>query len=121
MPTIDSASQTQAALIKVPSQKNLPENLIAKVHILKQAKNNSPSLPRAAVLTDEAQTNFWIMKMIDSITAVKVPVVKGMETNDRIEIVRPVLTANDKIVLTGNYGLPDTAKVKIQKAEKSEE
>ena len=117
MPTIDSASQTQTALIKIPLQKNIPENLVAKVRILKGAKINSPSLPSAAVLTDEAQTNYWIMKMIDSVTAVKVPVIKGMETNGRIEIVLPALTTNDKIVLTGNYGLPDTAKVKIVKKE----
>ena len=117
MPTIDSASQTQTALIKIPMQKNIPENLIAKVRILKGQRINSPSLPSAAVLTDEAQTNFWIMKMIDSVTAVKVPVIKGMEADGRIEIVRPVLTASDKIVLTGNYGLPDTAKVKVVKKE----
>jgi hypothetical protein len=42
-------------------------------------------------------------------------VIKGIETTDRVEIIRPVLSPNDKIILTGNYGLPDTAKVKIVK------
>jgi multidrug efflux pump subunit AcrA (membrane-fusion protein) len=113
MPTVDSVSQTQAVLIKVNASSSIPQNLIAKVRIIKNARSNSPSLPKEAVLTDEAQTNFWVMKMIDSATAVKVPVVKGMETGDRVEIVRPVFSATDKILLTGNYGLPDTAKVKI--------
>lgn len=117
MPVIDSASQTQGVLVKVASSKAIPENLIAKVRIVKSEKNNTPSLPKAAVLTDEAQTSFWVMKMIDSITAVKVPVVKGMETGDRVEIVRPQFSPSDKILLTGNYGLPDTAKVKITKGE----
>jgi multidrug efflux pump subunit AcrA (membrane-fusion protein) len=115
MPTIDSASQTQQILIKVPSSANIPENLIAKVRILKSEKTNAISLPKQAVLSDESQTNFWVMKMIDSVTAVKVPVIKGMETGDRVEIVRPQFSVNDKILLSGNYGLPDTAKVRIVK------
>jgi multidrug efflux pump subunit AcrA (membrane-fusion protein) len=116
LPTIDSVSQTQAILIKVPASVSIPQNLIAKVRIVTVQKTNVISLPKQALLTDEAQANFWVMQMIDSVTAVKVPVIKGMETTDRVEIIRPVFSANDKILLTGNYGLPDTAKVKIVKA-----
>jgi multidrug efflux pump subunit AcrA (membrane-fusion protein) len=115
LPNVDSASQTQQVLIRVNQSKPLPQNLIAKVRIVKAQRNNTPSLPKQAVLTDEAQSNFWVMKMIDSVTAVKVPIVKGMETTDRVEIVRPVFEAGDKILLTGNYGLADTARVKIVK------
>lgn len=53
------------------------------------------------------------MKLLDSATAVKVPVKTGMETNDRIEILSPIFTGDDRFLLTGNYGLSDTAKVKI--------
>ena len=117
MPTVDSVSQTQGVLIKVNDNITIPQNLIAKVRIIKNAKNNVVSLPKEAVLTDEAQSEFWIMKMIDSATAVKVNITKGMETSDRVEILSPPLTANDKILLSGNYGLPDTARVKIIKQE----
>lgn len=113
MPAIDSVSQTQQVFIKVTSPETFPENLIAKVRILKSQKINTISLPRQAVLSDESQTNFWVMKMMDSVKAVKIPVMKGIETGDRIEILRPQFSVNDKIVLSGNYGLPDTAKVKI--------
>jgi hypothetical protein len=57
------------------------------------------------------------MKMLDSVTAVKIPVIKGMETADRVEIIRPQFQLTDRILLSGNYGLPDTAKVKILKSE----
>ena len=117
MPTIDSISQTQGALIKVSGSTSMPENLIAKVRLLKSSKAAALSVPKAAVLTDEAQTSFWVMKMIDSVTAVKVAIVKGMETGDRVEIIRPQFSTSDKILLNGNYGLPDTAKVKIVKGE----
>lgn len=115
MPSVDSVSQTQGVLIKVSSKSSIPQNLIGKVRIVKNAKSGVASLPKEAVLTDESQTNFWVMKLIDSVTAVKVPVIKGMETGDKVEIVRPFFNASDKIVLKGNYGLPDTAKVKITK------
>ena len=115
LPTVDAVSQTQNYVIKVNTDKQIPENLIAKVSLVKNAKSNTVSLLKSAVLTDEIQSQFWIMKMIDSATAVKVPVTKGLETADKVEILSPVLKATDKILLTGNYGLPDTAKVTVIK------
>ncbi|MBE7173019.1 MAG: efflux RND transporter periplasmic adaptor subunit [Williamsia sp.] len=117
MPTIDSVSQTQNVLIRVGATAPIPENLIAKVRIVTRSKDNVISLPKEAILTDEAQSSFWVMKMIDSVTAIKVPVVKGMETGERVEITTPRFSLSDKILLTGNYGLPDTAKVQIIKGE----
>jgi multidrug efflux pump subunit AcrA (membrane-fusion protein) len=113
MPTVDSASQTQSIVIKVNPSHSIPENLIAKVRIIKTAKTKAISLPKAAVLSNETQDDFWVMKMIDSSTAVKVPIKKGIETADRVEVVTPPFSLNDKILISGNYGLPDTAKVKI--------
>ena len=112
MPMVDSASQTQNVVIRV-NEKNLPANLIAKVKVIKTAKSNTVSLPKQSVLSDETQTSFWVMKLMDDSTAVKVPVTKGLEINDKIEIVSPKFLASDKFLLTGNYGLADTARVKI--------
>jgi multidrug efflux pump subunit AcrA (membrane-fusion protein) len=113
MPGMDPASQTQKIILKVNAPHFLPENLIAKVKVVKSEKNNTASLPKSALLTDETQSEFWVMKMIDSSTAVKVPVTKGIETGDKVEIISPPFSPSDKILITGNYGLPDTAKVKI--------
>lgn len=113
MPTVDAASQTQGIVIRVTPLPTIPENLIAKVRIVKTTKNRAATLPKSAVLTNETQDDFWVMKMIDSSTAVKVPIKKGMETADRIEILSPDFSPADKILISGNYGLGDTAKVKI--------
>ncbi len=115
LPTVDAVSQTQNYIIKVNTEKQIPENLIAKVSLIKKAKINTTSLPKSAVLSNETQTEFWIMKMIDSVTAVKLPVQKGLETINHVEILSPMLSPADKILLTGNYGLGDTAKVIIIK------
>jgi multidrug efflux pump subunit AcrA (membrane-fusion protein) len=111
-PIVDSASQTQNIILTV-NDKTLPINLIAKVRVTKNAKSSTISLPKQSVLSDETQTSFWVMKVLDSATAVKVPVTKGMEISDRVEILTPQFSASDKFLLTGNYGLPDTAKIKI--------
>jgi multidrug efflux pump subunit AcrA (membrane-fusion protein) len=114
-PNVDSLTQTQGVTIRVSSNHPIPQNLIAKVHILRSSKKQTQTVARSAVLSNDAQTSFWVMKMTDSNTAVKVPVEKGMEFPDRIEIIDPVFKRSDQILISGNYGLPDTAKVSIVK------
>lgn len=117
MPTVDAAAQTQSIVIRVNTPHAIPENLVAKVRVVKSFKNNTISLPKAAVLSDETQSNFWVMKMIDSVTAVKVPVQKGIETSGQVEIVSPGFAPGTRILVSGNYGLGDTARVKIIQPE----
>jgi biotin carboxyl carrier protein len=113
MPVVDSAAQTQSMVIHVHATHTIPENLVAKVRIVKTFKPSAVTLPKAAVLTDETQADFWVMKMIDESTAVKVPVKKGMESLGRVEILYPAIGDSDRFLITGNYGLGDTAKVTI--------
>jgi multidrug efflux pump subunit AcrA (membrane-fusion protein) len=113
MPSVDTLAQTQGVAIKVNTDHQIPENLVAKARIVKTEKNNAISLPKSAILSNETQTEFWVMKLINPTTAVKVPVTKGIESGDRVEIMSPKFSAKDKIVVSGNYGLADTAKVKI--------
>ena len=114
-PNVDSLTQTQGVTVRVSPASPIPQNLIAKVHILRNAKKQTQTIGRSAVLSNDAQTSFWVMKMIDSTTAVKVPVKKGMEFPDQIEILDPIFKRTDQILVSGNYGLPDTAKVSIVK------
>ena len=115
LPSVDSVSQTQRIIIRVTPSHPIPENLIAKVKLIKTAHPEAASLPKEAVLANETQEEFWVMKLLNDSTAVKVVVEKGMETSDRIEIKHPKFNPKDRIVVTGNYGLADTAKVKIVK------
>jgi multidrug efflux pump subunit AcrA (membrane-fusion protein) len=115
MPTVDSAAQTQNVIIKVQSKNPIPQNVIAKVRIIKSVKPNTPTLPKSAILSNESLTDFWVMKMVDSGTAVKVDIKRGMELNGRVEILEPHFSSTDRILVNGNYGLPDTAKVTILK------
>ncbi|MFV8393265.1 efflux RND transporter periplasmic adaptor subunit [Flavobacterium sp. LB2P6] len=117
MPTVDATSQTQSVILKVIGKHDIPENLIVKVRINKSSNLKTVSLPKAAVLSNETETDFWIMKLINNNTAIKIPIKKGVETQDKVEILSPVLTPEDKILLSGNYGVADTIKVKVIKAD----
>jgi hypothetical protein len=58
---------------------------------------------------------FWVMKLINDSTAVKVPIIIGNKNDKEIEINSPKFNSNDRIIINGNYGLTDTASVKITK------
>jgi multidrug efflux pump subunit AcrA (membrane-fusion protein) len=113
LPTVDSAAQTQRYIIKVRTDKLIPENLIAKVQLVKQQITNATLLPKPAILSNEEQTEFWIMKLLNDSVAVKTGIKKGIESGNNIQVIEPSLNDSDNIILTGNYGLSDTAKVKV--------
>jgi len=115
LPTVDSSTQTQNVVLKVIGKQDIPENLILKVRVPKAGNTKGISLPKAAVLSNETETEFWIMKMINENTAVRIPIKKGIETEERVEILSPVLTSKDRILKSGNYGVADTIKVKVLK------
>ena len=114
--TADAALQTQRYTVRptgpVP---DLPENLAVQVELNRTAPHLTPTLPRSALLTDETQTQFWVMRLLNDSTAVKVPVTVGNQQTDRVEVKSPTFQPADRILLTGNYGLDDTAAVQISR------
>lgn len=115
IPSMDAASQTQAFLIECAKPAALPENMNLLVKIPLRYVSSAIALPKKCVLSNETLDEFWIMKLINDKTAVKIPVTKGIENDTLIQIVSPKLNANDKVILEGGYGLADTAKVIIER------
>ena len=113
MPTVDEANQTQQILIKPHYNKPLPENLNLEVEIVKASHNLSCLIPRNALMTNETQTKFWVMKIINNKLAVKIPVKKGIENDEVVEILNSGLTTTDLVVSEGGYGLNDSTKVAV--------
>ena len=113
LPEMDMQSQTIRYVVRPATTDRLPGNLIASVNLVKSSNSNALVLPKAAILGDETQTKFWVMKLINDSTAIKISVSKGFENNEEVEITEPVFEISDRILLTGNYGLPDTARVTI--------
>ena len=114
LPEMDQAAQTIKHFIRIPVNGTLPANLNVRVRLVKRENGDAIILPRQAVLGNETQTEFWVMKLINDSVAVKVPVKKGIENSSQVEIAEPELSKTDRIVLKGAYGLPDTANVVIR-------
>lgn len=115
LPEMNVQAQTISYLVKPVTSSRLPQNLIAVASIIKNSKENAAVLPKPAVLGNEALTEFWVMKLVNDSIAVKVIVKKGIETNNEVEIADPLFLPSDRVILTGNYGLPDTASIIIMK------
>ena len=107
------AAQTQSVLARSTSPLFLPENLIVKVLVNKGDDSKKQVLPLTCVQSDEMMKEFWIMKMINDSTAVRVYVVPGNKDRSQVEILKPKMDSTFRIILKGSYGLPDTAYVNI--------
>ncbi len=113
--TMNTLAQTQTILAKSDNAMFLPENLIVKIIVNKNVETKQQVLPKACVLTDEMIENFWVMKLLNDSTAVKVWVKPGIRNRESVEIMEPIFNIDDKFLITGNYGLPDTARVVVLK------
>ncbi len=113
--SLNAPAQTQQYLVKPRNNIFLPEGLVAAVLLTTNSKPNTQVLAKKCVLSDELLKHFWIMKLTNDTTAVKVDVQVGIRNSQNIEILSPKLNPEDRILSEGNYGLADTALVKIIK------
>ncbi len=115
VPAVNPVTQTQIYFIKLSYYRSVPESLNVIVRIPFKKFKDTTVLPKSSLITDVTESNFWIMKLVNDTTAVRVDVKKGIENDSVAQILSPKLNAADRIVLSGAYGLPDTAKVEIAK------
>ncbi len=113
MPTADPVSQTVKVLLKT-TRSDIPQNIIGTIHF-NTTTVSGLSIPKTAVLADETESSFWVMKLINDHTAVKVSIEKGLETDKFIQIKSGNIGLSDRVLISGNFGLSDTATVQIQK------
>lgn len=116
--TMNTASQSERVIAraKVPF---LPEGMNVKAVFSENGSSSDKGmiLPKSAVQSDETLTQHWVMKLADNGTAVRVPIEVGNSNASEIEIKSDVLSPQDRIILTGGYGLEDGAKVVVTTEE----
>ena len=113
IPTVDPNSQTQKYLLGLNQQVVLPESLNVNARLPIKKALNTLSVNRKAVLSNETMTEFWIMKLINDTIAVRMDIQKGIESDSLVQVLNPKLNLSDRIIYSGSYGLPDTAKVSV--------
>jgi multidrug efflux pump subunit AcrA (membrane-fusion protein) len=112
-PFINETSQTQEVLIKPAGSRPLPENMNLTAAFINSEKTKTLLLPKKAILTNETQDEFWVMKIIQDSIAVMVPIEPGIKNDSLVEIRSADLTLDDIIILEGGYGLEDSSLVNI--------
>lgn len=115
LPHVNETDQTQAILIKPESGRELPENLNLTVQIISEKHTNTLLVDRKALLTNETQSEFWVMKVTKSKLAIKIPVIRGLENDTLAEVISNDLHINDTVISEGAYGLPDSTSIQIEK------
>lgn len=115
--TMNTVSQSERVIARAKAP-FLPEGMNVKA-IFRGNDSSSKGLllPKSAVLSDETLSQHWVMKLANDSTAVRVPVEVGNSNASEIEIRSDVLSPQDRIILTGGYGLEDGAKVVVTKEE----
>ncbi len=115
VPAVNPITQTQIYFIKLKQYRNIPDSLNVIVKIPYKNFTNTTVLPKSSLVTNVTEDSFWIMKLINDTTAIRVNIKRGIESDSIVQILSPKLDTADRVILTGAYGLPDTAKVEIVK------
>ena len=113
LPTAESQDQTEAYIIEPAKPVSLAENINLDVQFTAEKLEDVLFVPEKGVLGNEEQTQFWVMKLMNDSTCIKVQVDKGLEQDSLIQVIANGLTINDKIVTEGGYGLADSARVQV--------
>jgi hypothetical protein len=64
-------------------------------------------------MTNETLDQYWVMKLDNDTTAVRVNVSKGIENDSLVQIITPRLHPTDRVISEGGFGLPDTVSVVV--------
>jgi len=107
-------SQTQTFLVKPLKPVAVPEGLNVAITVQTEGSAKAVVLPKSAILANETMDEFWVMQLVNDSTAVKVPVTLGLKTGESVQVKTPIFSNEDRILMEGNYGLGDTALVKVQ-------
>ncbi|MGE5398830.1 MAG: efflux RND transporter periplasmic adaptor subunit [Ignavibacteriales bacterium] len=113
IPSIDPVNQTQTFILEPVPLVDVPANLNLIVKMPIKNSDNAFALPRSSIVSDETQTEFWTMKVLNDTLAVRVVVKKGIETDSLVQIIQPAFNLSDRFIADGVYGLPDTTKIII--------
>jgi len=113
-PVLDLANRTVPVeiLIDNPSGK-LKSGMFAEVHLI-VGSSNAPITVPASALVEETKNNYVVFVPTADDRAVRKPVTIGLKNLEYAEI-RSGLTPNQRIIVSGLYGLKDGSKIKVNR------
>ena len=116
-PGVDTTTGTVPALALVAdSSRLLKDDTLARVQIVTERRENVLLVPRSALLADPDTGKSSVVTVGSDNAAHVVPVQAGLSVGGQVEILSGV-TEGQQVVISGQYGLADGAKVQVQKAQ----
>ena len=110
-PVVDLESRTAPVEILIPNPKHLLEpGMFARVEIITREHKDTLVVPPKAVLEREGKRTVFI---VEESRALLKEVETGLNNENNIEIVKG-LNEGEEVIIEGNYGLTDGAKVKME-------
>jgi len=111
-PVVNPASRTFTATIEIPNADHrLKPGMFARVQIVTDVHENVIVIPRAALTFADGKDVVFVAR---EATAAVRQVTPGLRDDQFVEIVQG-LQAGENVIIEGNYGLTDGAKVSVYK------
>ena len=119
--TMDTGSQSELVTAR-GKVSFLPEGLSVKALIpVQEASTEGLLLPREAIQSDESMEQHWVMCMQGDSTARRIPVTV-IATDERMaEVSSAQLSEQNRVILSGAYGLEEGARVSIDQQNSKDE
>ena len=113
-PVVDPGSGTfKVTLELTDSNGRLRPGMFVNTHIVTATHERAVLVPKRAVVYDDGMPHVFV---VEDSTAKKVQLLKGFEDTDNLEVLSGV-SHGDRIVVVGQNGLKDQAKVRIIEGE----
>lgn len=120
LPSAEAQNQTLSYLIEPKATINLSENINLTVEFTAEQLQDALFVPENAVLGNEEQTSFWVMKLLNDSICTKVQVEKGLKRDKMVQLIGSVLNVSDRVISEGAYGLADSARIHVLNNEAGE-
>jgi RND family efflux transporter MFP subunit len=115
-PALDPSSTTVEVWLEAKNPKHaLKPGTSVQLSLTAQTVKDALVVPASSIITAPDGTSVVMLAGSDG-RAHQQTVKLGIRNGDEVQILEGV-TANDKVVATGAYGLPDKTKIKIEAAE----
>lgn len=115
LPSVDPVSQTQPFLLRTDGIGFLPEHLNLQARVPLRTVRNALVLPRSAVMCDEMQTRFWVMRVQGDTLALRIDIRRGLETDSVVQVEHPALDTTALFITEGAFGLADSARISLSR------
>ncbi|MCB2205529.1 HlyD family efflux transporter periplasmic adaptor subunit [bacterium] len=115
LPSVDPVSQTQSFLLRTDGMGFLPEHLNLQARVPIRTVHDALVLPRSAVMCDEMQTQFWVMRVAGDTLALRVNIEPGLETDSLVQVLHPALDSAALYISKGAFGLADSARITLSR------